>query len=205
MKNTANWPSLNRVNALSPKASATVDFALGHAQCIGAEYEGEYAGREELGVAVLHCHSANLYEIGGQHAADEAHGAEYPDGREFLDGIHPGLAHSVVCHRVGYGNSRPIESHAQAIQDEKGRKLHGTSCIHAVESCAYHEQAREPMAERQRLLGRDEAVCNYTHKCGHEDGHDALHGEEPFDLRPEAGVSQIAAERCEVCSPCGIL
>ena len=61
------------------------------------------------------------------------------------------------------------------------------------------------MAEGECFLSGDETVCHYTHESGHEDGHDALHGEEPLDLGAKPGHPEVTAERGEIGSPGRIL
>ena len=51
--------------------------------------------------------------------------------------------------------------------------------------------------------GLDPAVGHDAHEGRHEQGDDALHGKEPFDVRSETDVAQIASQRREIGSPDG--
>ena len=57
------------------------------------------------------------------------------------------------------------------------------------------------MAEGKDLLRLDLAVGDYTHQGGHKYGHDALHRKEPFDLGAQTYISEITAERSQICTP----
>ena len=181
---------------------ARVDGAGRHGEGVSAEDERKDAGGNELVVAVLHGCSVNLEEIGEEHAADEPHGAEYPDGREFFHRIHSFLGHGVVRYGINQGDGRHEESYAKAVQDEQRSKLHGIPGGHAINAGPGHEQACQAVAQGKHLLGFHLLIGQ---ERGHEDGNNALHGKEPFDLRTQADVSQIAAQGRKVGAPNGKL
>ena len=147
---------------------AAVHFAGRHGECVCAEDERQYAGREQLGVVVLHRNSADLDEVGCEHAGDEAHGAEYAQRREFLHRIHSILAHGVVCHRVGDGDGGHVERYADAVEREERSELHAGAGGEAVETGSQHEEAGEAVAEGESLLGGNVTVGHDTHEGGHE-------------------------------------
>ena len=61
----------------------------------------------------------------------------------------------------------------------------------------------DAVAERKHLLRLHLLVGKNAHEGGHEDGDDALHGKEPFDLGTQADVAEITAERRKICAPDG--
>ena len=97
------------------------------------------------------------------------------------------------------------ESDAQAVQDEQGSELDGRSGAHAVEAGPGHEEAGEAVAQGKDPLGFHFLVGDDAHQRGHENGDDALHGEEPLDLASETDVAQIASQGGEVGPPDGKL
>ena len=144
-------------------------------------------------------------EVGCQHRADETDGAEYADGRELLHGVHAFDGHRVVGHGVHEGDGGHEEGDAQAVQDEQGCELDGRAGAHAVEAGPGHEEAGEAVAQGKDPLGFHFLVGDDAHQRGHENGDDALHGEEPLDLAPETDVAQIASQGGEVGPPDGKL
>ena len=171
-----------------------VDRTGRHSESVTAKHQGKDTGREQLGVAVLHGDSAYLEEIGNQHAADKTDGTKYPDRRECHYRIHAFLTQSIVRHRVGNGDGGHEESKAHAIEDKQRRKGDCISGIHAIQAGAYHEQTGNAVAEREHFLGLDLTVGHYAHKGRHKDRYDALHGKEPFDLRTQTDIAQVAAK-----------
>ena len=182
-----------------------VDRAVRHRKGVAGQHEGQQARRDELRVAVLHRDPADVQEVGHEHRADEADGAEHPDGREFLHRVHAFHGHRIVGHGVHEGDGGHEEGDAQAVQDEQGGELDRLPGAHAVEAGPGHEDAGQAVAQGEDPLGFHLLVGDDAHQRGHEDGDDPLHGEKPFDLAPEADVAQIAAERGEVGTPDGEL
>ncbi len=134
-----------------------------------------------------------------------AYRTEYTDGREFLHGVHPFLGHGVVGNGIDQGDGGHEEGDAEAVQDEQGSELHLVPGNHTVNAGSGHEQAGKAVTHGQNLLGFHLFVCHNAHEGGHEDGHDALHGKEPFDLRAQADVPQVAAQGGEIGAPDGKL
>ncbi len=61
------------------------------------------------------------------------------------------------------------------------------------------------MAEGKGLLRLEVAVRDDSHEGRHENGNNALHCEEPFNLGAETDVPEIAAEGGKIGTPGGIL
>ena len=184
---------------------SAVGFACGHREGVCTEHKRDNTGRNQLGVAVLHGGSADFEEVGQQHAAYETYGAENADRREVLHRVHPCLAKGIVCYGIGDCDSRHIECDAQAVEHEEGCEFNACTGAHTVNSSSEHEQAGKPVAERQSLLRLNETVGDNAHKCGHENGNYALHGEEPLDLGAETDVAKVTPKRSEIGAPGRIL
>ena len=182
-----------------------VDRAVRHAQGIETEDDGKDTRRKELRIAVLHGHAVDLQEVGQQHAADETDGAEHADGRELFHRVHALLTKCVVSHGVGQRDGRHEEGQAAAVEDEQRAELDIRSGVHAIHAGGNHEDAGQALAEREHFLRLHPVVGHDAHERRHEDRHDALHRKEPFDMRAQADVAQIASQRREVGSPDGKL
>ena len=142
-----------------------------------------------------------MQEIGREHGADKAHRAEYANGRETLYRIHSLLGQGIIGHGVDQCDSRHEKGYAHAVQHEEGSEFHRRSSVHAIYSGGSHENAGDAMAHREHLLGLHLAVGEDAHQSRHEDGYQALHHEEPFDLGAHADISEIAADGRKVGAP----
>ena len=180
--------------------------AVRQGQRIGAEHQRENAGNEELveGVLVLHA-VGTLHEVHEEHREDETDGAEHADGREGLDRVLSGLLQGIVGHGVGDGDGRHIESDAQRIERIERTELDVRAGLHGIPAGAQHGETGDALAEGEHLLRRNPFVGDDAHEGGHEDGNEALGGEEKPDLRAEAALGQKTSHRGEVGTPRGEL
>ena len=115
------------------------------------------------------------------------------------------LSQSVVSHGVGNCNRGHKEGYAQAVEQEERGEFHLCAGLHAVDTGTNHEETGQTVAKGKYFLGRHEPVGDDAHQGRHKDGHNTLHGKEPFDLRAQADIAQITAQGSQVSTPDGKL
>ena len=179
----------------------TVHRTLGQGQGIESQQDTECTRNHILHRGLLHGSAAEMHQIHEPHRADKAHCTPYPDRREILDRILPGLLEDGVGHRVGDSDGRHEEGYAHGIQPEEGAVLHRLAGRDPVDTRTYHGCSCHQMADTQQSLRRNPFVGDNTHDSGHENRHDALDGVEHADFLPEPHTGQISSLACQISSP----
>ena len=173
-----------------------VDVARRQGESIEEEHDAEQSRGEELVLIGLEAH-----QVDQPHGADEADGAEDTDGWEVLHRVHPRLGECRECHRVGQGDGRHKERHAQRIEEEQRAKLCArASCIAIITSSA-HKYGGNEVAETKEPLCRYPPIGDDTHNGGHENGDNALNGIKPTYLRGQTDIDKIGTHGCQVGTP----